>query len=126
MKQSRPEIIVYTSNEEKKKAIKLLCRKHRIFFMEIGKNDLSRTMAELLGGISISKNSSSIPVFYLQPEIMVLSGFGSDHMDVFLAAYKKEGIEPIELKAVITPYNLNWTVYELTQELKKEHRELNK
>ena len=40
----------------------------------------------------------------------------------FLSEYKKNGIEPINYKAVLTVNNIFWTPEELFAELKKEHR----
>ena len=49
-----------------------------------------------------------------------MSGFEDGKLDMYLAAYKNREIEPVRLKAVLTPYNCMWSVYELTQELEKE------
>lgn len=40
---------------------------------------------------------------------------------MLLAGLRKAGVPKIELKAVITPQNAEWTFYQLYQELEKEH-----
>ena len=54
-------------------------------------------------------------------EMLVFSGMPEETLDQFLAAYKKAGIAPVALKAVLTPHNIRWTPEELFQELFKEH-----
>ncbi len=61
------------------------------------------------------------PAGYRQPEIMVFSGISSEGLDMFLGAWRMAGIAPVPLKAILTPYNYTWTVYQLTQELVREH-----
>ncbi|MDO4322634.1 MAG: DUF3783 domain-containing protein [Lachnospiraceae bacterium] len=61
------------------------------------------------------------PKEYRQPELMIFSGVSSEALDLFLGAWRMAGITPIFLKAILTPYNYTWTVYQLTQELIREH-----
>ena len=37
---------------------------------------------------------------------------------------KKEKITPVALKAILTPYNISWTLYELIAELQRERMEM--
>lgn len=53
--------------------------------------------------------------------VMVLSGFSRARMDVLFAALRKAGIPPIDLKAVVTPTNIAWSLGELCAELAREH-----
>lgn len=54
------------------------------------------------------------------PDCIIFSDILSDAMDRFLAEYKKRGIEPTHLKAIVTVHNMKWSVDELINELKKE------
>lgn len=54
------------------------------------------------------------------PELLIFSGLADGKLDEFLAEYRKKGIEPVSLKAVITAHNISWTVYQLVSELVKE------
>lgn len=49
------------------------------------------------------------------------SEMNSDQVDAFLAEYKKAGVEPIALKAVITGNNIFWTAERTQKELLREH-----
>ena len=53
--------------------------------------------------------------------MLILSEMISDQVDVFLAEYKKAGVEPIALKAVITGNNIFWTAERTQKELLREH-----
>lgn len=56
-------------------------------------------------------------------EMLVLCGFNSSLLDIFLREYKKKHIEPVSLKAVLTEHNRSWTSVKLYTELCSE-REL--
>lgn len=54
------------------------------------------------------------------PDCIIFSEVSSYEMDVFLAEYKRCGIEPTHLKAVVTVHNMKWSVDDLIAQLKKE------
>lgn len=54
-------------------------------------------------------------------EMMVFCGLSDKGLDDFLADYRKTGLAPVPLKAVITPYNMTWTAEQLFTALMKEH-----
>lgn len=54
-------------------------------------------------------------------EMLVFCGFQNDDLDAFISAYKASGIPRIELKAVLTHFNADWTPKKLFEELSKEH-----
>ena len=56
-----------------------------------------------------------------EQDLLIFSEMNSDQVDVFLAEYKKSGVEPIALKAVITGNNIFWTAERTQKELLREH-----
>ncbi|MGN1481467.1 DUF3783 domain-containing protein [Porcipelethomonas sp.] len=60
-----------------------------------------------------------------EDECLILSGFNSKDMDKLLAALKKNNVN-IPLKCIVTQHNQSWELYKLIEELKKEHRQMNK
>ncbi len=54
-------------------------------------------------------------------EMLVFCGFQNDDLDAFISSYKASGIPRIELKAVLTHFNADWTPRKLYGELSKEH-----
>ena len=64
--------------------------------------------------------SITVPTLYTLPDCIIFAGIADKVMDDFLARYKSNGIELTGLKAVVTIHNMNWSLYELLEELKKE------
>jgi hypothetical protein len=57
-------------------------------------------------------------------EMLVMKGFVNSRIDELLKQLKKNGIERIHLKAVVTEYNQNWNSIELYKELKLENEQM--
>lgn len=121
-----PVVLYFIADSRKEKQIAKLCRKLGLRMKGLKPED-SNTEIGILAGINhIGTGSGSArdhgPVSerYALPELLIFSGLSDERLDVFLAEYKKAGIEPIGLKAIVTPHNLTWTVYELTEELVRE------
>ncbi len=60
----------------------------------------------------------------LEEQILVLYRFSENRLDQLLYGLRKAGVPKIELKAVVTEQNSQWTMYELYEELKKEREAL--
>ena len=81
-----------------------------------------RTEARCIAGITgFKKDGSRYSGADFPAELLVFSGINSSQMDIFLAEYKKEGIEPIGCKAVVTPDNVFWSADKLFREIFREH-----
>ncbi len=119
-------ILLHINDKTKRQQIVSLCHSlnHQIKFFD--EADAEHTVGELA---RISKpghgkseynadklNSSNKSL----PDCIIFSDILSDAMDRFLAEYKKRGIEPTHLKAIVTVHNMKWSVDELINELKKE------
>ncbi|MBP5295576.1 MAG: DUF3783 domain-containing protein [Lachnospiraceae bacterium] len=59
-------------------------------------------------------------------EMLVFCGFASDDLDRFLEGFRLTGVPRVDLKAVLTQYNADWTPEKLFEELKKEHEAFEK
>jgi hypothetical protein len=65
--------------------------------------------------------ASDSPEVDFSEEILVLRGFSDRRLDTFLKEMRKQGIERIQLKAILTPTNCRWNSFQLYQEIRKEH-----
>ena len=92
-------LLSYVKDREKEEQLQKLCKRLNIANIRIGQKDMEKEM----------------------PELLVFSGIPEGMLDLILAEYRKEKIEPVALKAMVTPHNISWTVYELSSELAKEH-----
>lgn len=59
-------------------------------------------------------------------EMLVMCGFSNERVDRFLMEMRKQKVQKIGLKAVLTPYNALWDSYELYRELMKEHKRIHR
>lgn len=57
-------------------------------------------------------------------EMMVMRSFTESRMNQLFAAMRRAGIPRIDLKAVVTATNADWTFYALYEEIKKEHEQM--
>ena len=62
----------------------------------------------------------------LREELLVMHGFDQTLLDDFLRFFRTEGLRRVELKAVLTPTNADWTAPELPSHLDAERKALQK
>jgi hypothetical protein len=76
----------------------------------------------LLGLPGFEKN----PMFNLgsnfSEEMLVMADFGEKQMDDFLQFFRLQDLEPVALKAVLTPITQHWNSIQLHDELIREHQ----
>jgi hypothetical protein len=119
-------IIMYHVHDEKKKIqLEVLCLSLSIKAKELKATDLNEQVGKLAGikGIKSTaqtENPDKIPALFSMPELIIFSGVPSAKLDEFLYSYKNVGLTPTKLKAVVTPKNVGWTLYQLINELSQE------
>lgn len=118
-------ILFYTHSADKKRQIQTLCDKLGEKTLELSPKDLDFTLGEILMNKTSSKTATkptNVSVMYRMPEVIVFARGAK--VDEFLDGFKKAGIEPVELKAAVTLYNITWKLYDLIEELRKERQQL--
>ena len=121
-------LYIHIDNIEKRSAIEKLCESLNITVKDLSYSDLNRTVLDIVASVPIVFNNkninggtvSKVPPLFLMPEVILFNGFNDESLQGFLAAYRKAGIEKVALKAVVTPYNITWTLYDLIEHLKEE------
>jgi hypothetical protein len=122
-------VYLYTPNAEKKGKVQELCGRLGMECRELMPGDLNRYVAEIVeAGTAVKRpvHPENAPAFYRMPELQLFFGLADGRLDEYLEEYRKAGIDPISYKAVITPFNRNWTLYELALELKRENDQMNR
>ena len=102
-------ILLFRINRDKYAVVQNVCRTLGIRIIDVARKDYSQklgTLAQIQGFTREAKKYDG-PEF--PAEMLIFSEMNSDQVDVFLAEYKKAGVEPIALKAVITGNNIFWT-----------------
>ena len=124
-------ILLHINDKIKRQQVLSLCHSLNQQVKLFDATDAGRTVGEL-AGLSNSKNSRKKDDTWTDktqlsdsadvklPDCIIFSELSGNDMDIFLAEYKKRGIEPTHLKAVVTVHNMRWSVNELIAELKKE------
>lgn len=116
-------ILLHINDKTKRQQIISLCHSLSHQIKQFDEADAGSTVGELAGikGVKGGKTVDSTSGENVKlPDCIIFSDVSSSAMDVFLAEYKKRGIEPTHLKAIVTVHNMKWSVSELIAELKKE------
>lgn len=118
---SSPLVMFYTEDKRKARQITVLCDQLGMRVKRLMQADADCEVG-YLAGISgkAAKKESAVPAVFCLPEMMVFSGLEDGRLEQFLEAYKMAGIAPVSLKAIVTPYNFNWSLHQLAQELIRE------
>ena len=99
-------ILLFRINRDKYAVVQNVCRTLGIRIIDVARKDYSQklgTLAQIQGFTREAKKYDG-PEF--PAEMLIFSEMNSDQVDAFLAEYKKAGVEPIALKAVITGNNI--------------------
>lgn len=116
-----PLVMLYTEDGIRRQQIAMLCAQLGIRIKELKRNDADTAVGRLAGiAEKTGPGEARAPEGYVLPELMIFSGLADDLLDRFLEAYRLSGLAPVSLKAVLTPYNFNWSLYQLAQELIRE------
>lgn len=116
-----PLILYHIPNAAKAQQVLALCKDLRFRAKPLTASDAGRTVGTLAGLPGAAANTQKAPAGYKLPELLILSGLEGAALEFFLAAWKKAGIAPVPLKAILTPHNANWQLYALAEELQREH-----
>lgn len=129
MAQTQKSVILYYVQDEKKKIqLEVLCMSMSIPAKQLKASDLNEQVGKLAGikesvPFALSQTEKA-PAIFCMPEIIIFSGVPDKKLDEFLHSYKNIGLTPTKLKAVTTPKNVGWTLYQLIRELMSEREEI--
>ena len=120
-----PVLLMYCKEETKRQKIRKLCQQFGMECQLLSVKDGKEEIGVLSGVYEKAMRTHEMPPFAWQiPELIVFSGLPESRLHLFLDAYRKEGLEPIALKAIVTPHNVMWSIYELSNELASEHEKM--
>lgn len=112
-------------NPQKKKELEQLAKSAGYDFVPITAMQTGQKIGYLAGGSGYRE--TPLPVLALPPRIgedmLLFAQTTADMIDPALELLKKNRIS-IGLKAIVTPYNVGWTLSELYQELVKEREKI--
>lgn len=129
MKESQKSMIMYYVQDEKKRIqMEVLGMSMSFTTKSLKPSDLNTQVGTLAGIKNVvpidPAQAEKAPAIFCMPEIIIFSGIPDKKLDEFLFSYKKVGLTPTNLKAVTTPKNVNWTLYQLIRELSSERTQI--
>ena len=119
-------ILLYTKDTDKKQAIEKITKAIDLKFGKLKTNQANDLISSIVGLPTFTafgtmeETNKKAPALWSMPELVLFFGVPDAKLDTFLAEYKKTELERIKLKAIVTPTNLNWSLYYLTEHLKEE------
>lgn len=123
---SSQKILLFSVAASKEGKIEALCKTLGISVQQVEKSDYGQQLGAIAGVSGFKKDGSKYSGADFPAEMLIFSGMNSSQIDVFLAEYKKYGIEPIGCKAIVTPDNVFWSAEKLFREILKEHMFMNR
>ena len=120
-----PTVLMYNmKNDARTQAIRQYLAVKKIACTDVVPSDYGQSLGALLQLYGFSRRFSPAPVF--EGEMLVLFAFDNDMLDAFLRFFRQFRLAPVELKAVVTPDNINWSSSELYAELCAEREQFRK
>ena len=116
-----PTILFYNLENEKGRRLKLICLKLKIRIKLITPEQYHLPIGCLAGVMESSGDEAIYTGTGFCDEMLVMRDFDNRLLDRFLLEFKKNKIERVGLKAVLTSENVSWNSLQLHDELKKEH-----
>src|SRR5574344_1563441 len=125
MKPSGETVLLYNIDSEQNRKLRMLMLRMGMRVRVVDKADYGKPVGLLAGLKDVTIEDPDGEVSDFSEEMMVMRGFTERRLDLFLQSMRREGIERIDYKAILTPVNSRWNSCQLYQELKKEHEQMN-
>lgn len=115
-------VLVYNmQNTGKGKLLKLICMQLGIRVRAVEREEFLQPIGYLAGLKGVEPSSKRYDGEGFTDEMLILSGFTGKRMDLLFAAFRRQKMERIALKAVVTEHNWSWDSISLHNELRQEH-----
>lgn len=118
MKQS--VLLCYNLSGEKMQKIRLAAMRLKIRVRPVEKDEYAQTVAALCG--LEEKTDAAYVGAGFEDEMLVMANFPAGMMNAFLGLFRRMGIAPVALKAMLTPTNAAWNSEKLHAEIAGEHQ----
>lgn len=114
------KLLAYRIRGEKRKQLKKICGELAIGFSLVSPAEYGEAIGALAGFPGMEKRGSVCTGAGVAGELLVFCGLDDAALDEFLDACKREGMEPVACKAVLTPHNAAWSGETLYAQLLRE------
>lgn len=116
----QPVLLCYNLSGEKMQKIRLAAMRLKIRVRPVEKDEYAQTVAALCG--LEEKTDAAYVGAGFEDEMLVMANFPAGMMNTFLGLFRRMGIAPVALKAMLTPTNAAWNSEKLHAEIAGEHQ----
>ena len=116
----QPVLLCYNLSGEKMQKIRLAAMRLKIRVRPVEKAEYAQTVAALCG--LEEKTDAGYVGAGFEDEMLVMANFPAGMMNAFLGLFRRMGIAPVALKAMLTPTNAAWNSEKLHAEIAGEHQ----
>ena len=117
-------LLCYNLASEKAQKIRLAAMRLKIRVRPVAKEEYGQTLAALCGMEETTDAAYGGAGF--EDEMLVMANFPAAMMNTFLGLFRRMGIAPVALKAILTPTNAQWDSEKLHAEIASEHEAMMK
>ncbi|MBE7003693.1 MAG: DUF3783 domain-containing protein [Ruminococcaceae bacterium] len=119
----RAKVILYRLGEDSEtgRALREVLREQKLLTLSAAEDQLTETVGRLVS-TNCARPSTPLPLPDRVPEtgFLLLCDLGERQLDRLLAAMRRAGVH-VPHKAVLTPFNRDWTLCKLIEEVSREH-----
>lgn len=116
----QPVLLCYNLSGEKMQKIRLAAMRLKIRVRTVEEDEYAQTVAALCG--LEEKTDAAYVGAGFEDEMLVMANFPAGMMNAFLGLFRRMGIAPVALKAMLTPTNAAWNSEKLHAEIAGEHQ----
>lgn len=123
MKKAEEKVLLYHfSDEDKLHSLQALLTKMKIAFTVLPDDVYIQKVGYLLGLKGFHQIQAKEQDDFVFPfEVMILFNIKNKRLSQVLNAFQNAGIPPVRFKAIVTPFNMFWTLRRLCETMQKEH-----
>ena len=116
----QPVLLCYNLSGEKMQKIRLAAMRLRIRVRPVEEDEYAQTVAALCD-LEEKADAAYVGAGF-EDEMLVMANFPAGMMNAFLGLFRRMGIAPVALKAMLTPTNAAWNSEKLHAEIAGEHQ----
>lgn len=115
-------VLAYNFSAERLQALRLVCMLVKAQLRPVSRAAMLQPIGFLAGVSGVSSVEEEYAGDEANEEMLVLCGFSRPELDRLLAAIRKGKLQKVELKAMLTQHNVNWSGVALLKEISEEHQ----
>lgn len=122
MKKEEATVLLYSFIDQEKMAqIRQVLGSLQIKVQVLASDSCRQKIGYLAGMKGFSAMPENDEDFIFPHEVMIFHNIKGKRLDQVLLAMKKADIAPVKFKAIVTPFNMFWTLRRLCETVQKEH-----